>query len=313
MQQAPGRSERTGITLFQLLAMFPDEEAAERWFEAQRWPTGERACTKCGCMRTRRVKSRKPMPFWCRDCRSYFSLKTGTVMADSNLSLRTWAFGMYLMATNLKGVSSMKLHRDLGISQPTAWFMGQRIREGLPFETDKMEGIVEVDETYVGGKESNKHEHKKLHAGRGTFGKATVVGAKDRETNLVTAKVVEKTDAETLQGFVLDHVLFGTPLYTDDHKAYTGLEYIYDHETVKHSVSEYVKDMAHTNGIESFWAMLKRAHKGTFHKISKKHLHRYVTEFVARHNFRSLDTLEQMQVMARSMEGRRIKYHELIA
>ena len=234
-------------------------------------------------------------------------------MADSNLSLRTWAFGMYLMATNLKGVSSMKLHRDLGISQPTAWFMGQRIREGLPFETDKMEGIVEVDETYVGGKESNKHEHKKLHAGRGTVGKAAVVGAKDRETNRVTAKVVEKTDTETLQGFVLDHVLFGTPLYTDDHKAYTGLEYIYDHETVKHSVSEYVKDMAHTNGIESFWAMLKRAHKGTFHKISKKHLHRYVTEFVARHNFRSLDTLEQMQVMARSMEGRRIKYHELIA
>ncbi len=152
MHKAPGRSERNGITLFALLQMFPDEEAAERWFEAQRWPDGERACPKCGCMNTRRVKSRKPMPFWCKDCRSYFSLKTATVMADSNLGLRTWAFGMYLMATNLKGVSSMKLHRDLGISQPTAWFMAQRLREGLPLETNKLTGIVEVDETCLGGR-----------------------------------------------------------------------------------------------------------------------------------------------------------------
>ncbi len=313
MQQAPGRSDRTGITLFELFQMFPDEEAAERWFEAQRWSDGERACPKCGCMNTSRVKNRKPQPFWCKDCRSYFSIRTKTVMAGSNLPLRTWVFGMYLMATNLKGVSSMKLHRDLGITQKTAWFMVHRLREGLPFETGKMEGVVEVDETYMGGLEANKHADKKLHAGRGGVGKAVVVGAKDRETGKVKAEVVEKTDAETLQGFVLDHVLFGTPLYTDDHKAYSGLEYIYDHETVKHSVSEYVNGQVSTNGIESFWALLKRAHKGTFHKMSRKHLHRYVAEFVARHNFRSLDTLEQMQVMARSMESRRIKYHELIA
>ncbi len=176
MHKAPGRSERNGITLFALLQMFPDEEAAERWFEAQRWADGERACPKCGCMNTRRVKSRKPMPFWCKDCRSYFSLKTATVMADSNLGLRTWAFGMYLMATNLKGVSSMKLHRDLGISQPTAWFMAQRLREGLPLGTNKLTGIVEVDETCLGGKESNKHASKKLHVGGGTSGKATVMG-----------------------------------------------------------------------------------------------------------------------------------------
>ena len=312
MQKAPGRSERTGITLFQLMAMFPDNEAAERWFEAQRWGD-ERGCPKCGCMNTRETKNRKPMPYWCKDCRSYFSVRTKTVLADSNLGLRTWAFGMYLMATSLKGVSSMKLHRDLGITQKTAWFMAQRIREGLPFETDKMEGGVEVDETYVGGMEANKHEHKKLHAGRGPVGKAAVVGAKDRETGKVRAEVVEDTTTETLHDFVMDHVLFGTPLYADDNKAYTGLKYIYDLDTVKHSVGEYVRDMVHTNGIESFWAMFKRAHKGTFHKMSKKHLHRYVTEFVARHNFRSLDTLEQMKVMARSMEGRRIKYHELIA
>ncbi len=312
MHKAPGRSERNGITLFALLQMFPDEEAVERWFEAQRWPDGERACPKCGCMNTRRVKSRKPMPFWCKDCRSYFSLKTATVMADSNLGLRTWAFGMYLMATNLKGVSSMKLHRDLGISQPTAWFMAQRLREGLPLETNKLTGIVEVDETCLGGKESNKHASKKLHVGGGTSGKATVMGAKERGGK-IAARPLGWEPGETLAGFVHENVEAGETVYTDDHRAYRSLKEVYEHETVRHSVSEYVNGQAHTNGIESFWALLKRGYHGTFHKMSRKHLHRYITEFAARHNFRGLDTLEQMEVMARSMEGRRIKYHELIA
>ena len=220
---------------------------------------------------------------------------------------------MYIMATNLKGVSSMKLYRELEITQKTAWFMTQRLREGLPFQVDKFTGPVEVDETYVGGKEANKHADKKLHAGRGAVGKTAVVGAKDRATGKVKAQVVEKTDADTLQGFVMDHVLFGTPLYTDENRAYSGLHYIYDHGTVKHSVGEYVNEQIHTNGMESFWSMLKRGITGTYHKMSKKHLHRYIAEFTARHNFRDLDTLEQMAVMARSMENRRIKYHDLIA
>ena len=144
-------------------------------------------------------------------------------------------------------------------------------------------------------------------------GKTAVVGAKDRETNRVTAKVVEKTDAETLQGFVLDNALFGTTLYTDDHKAYSGLEYIYDHGTVKHSVGEYVNEQIHTNGMESFWSMLKRGITGTYHKMSKKHLGRYINEFTGRHNTRPMDTLEQMQDVFRGMEGKRLRYVDLIA
>ncbi len=130
MKKGPGKADRHGISVMELFDMFPDEASARQWFEAVRWPFGERYCPKCACMNTKPVKNEKPMPYWCPDCRSYFSVKTGTVMQSSNLGLRTWIFAMYLMSTNLKGVSSMKLHRDLGITQKTAWHMTQRIRKG---------------------------------------------------------------------------------------------------------------------------------------------------------------------------------------
>lgn len=204
----------------------------------------------------------------------------------------------------------MKLHRDLDISYKAAWFLSHRIRESWKKGSGLFAGPIEADEAYIGGKEKNKHNSKKTKAGRGPVGKAAVVGMKDRESNQVDATVVERPDAPTLQGFVNDRREDGATVYTDDHRSYIGLD---NHEAVKHSVSEYVNGMAHTNGIESFWAMLKRGYHGTYHHMSEKHLGRYVNEFVGRHNVRPLDTIEQMKALTVGLVGKRLQYSELVA
>ncbi len=310
-RKSPGKSYRDGITLVQLMDMFPDERAATEWFESILWSTG-RCCGKCGSVRTRSA-SHATMPYWCSDCRSYFSVRTGTPMSHSKIPLRKWAIAIYLSLTSLKSVSSMKLHRDIGVSQPAAWYMLMRIREAWSAETDKpFSGPVEVDETYIGGKRRNMPNSKRKElTGRGAVGKTAVVGAKDRTTNQVAAKVVTSTDKETLQGFVTECTESDATVYTDEASAYEGLPRT--HEAVKHSVGEYVRGQVSTNGVESFWSMLKRAHKGTFHKLSPKHLDCYVQEFAGRHNVRELGTLAQMRDTVARMIGRNLFYRDLIA
>ena len=303
----PGKAHRKGISLLKLFEMFPDEDAARDWLENLRWPDGQRDCPRCASPRTHVVKSGKPMPFRCSECKKYFSVKTGTTMEASNIPIRKWVIGMYLMVTNLKGVSSMKLHRDLDMTQTSAWFMSQRLREGWNEEDPEVyEGPVEVDETFIGG------EPRK---GDGKFGRSTdktaIIGLKDRDTNRVSAEILSDYSGPTLRRFVEKHTEPGATVYSDGNPGYRAVDR--PHDWVNHSDFEYVRGEVHTNGIESFWSMLKRGHKGVYHKMSVRHLHRYVNEFAGRHNLREHDTIVQMMILALSLVGKRLKYKDLIA
>ena len=309
--KAPGKAHREGISLTKLIRMFPDNDTARHWIESIVWPDGPR-CPTCGTDNVQSGIKHHSMTHRCRECdgKPRFSVKTGTVMQSSKLGYQTWAIAAYLVTTNLKGVSSMKLHRDLEITQKSAWHLAHRLRKTFESGNPLFAGPVEVDETYMGGKRKNMPKSKRAKlTGRGAVGKTAVVGAKDRETGKVVARPVEATDAETLHGFIGDHTDPSATVYTDDAAAYNGLPF--DHESVNHSAGEYVRMMAHTNGIESFWSMLKRGYQGTFHHMSEKHLDRYVTEFAGRHNVRDADTLDQMRSVVKGMIGKELTYRQL--
>ena len=218
----PGKHYRKGITLMEAVQQFDTEEKAEAWFVSQRWPDGV-ICPFCESTEVSPRPTRKPQPFRCRDCRKDFSVTVGTLLHRSHVPLSKWAIAFYLFATNLKGVSSMKLHRDLGITQKTAWYMAHRIRQMWSEDDTKFAGSVEVDETYIGGKEHNKHADKKLRAGRGAVGKTPVAGVRDRATGRVQTEVVKSTDKGTLQDFVLRHTIASATVYTDEAAVYRGL------------------------------------------------------------------------------------------
>lgn len=301
----PGRSYRAGLTLTQAVHFFDDPVFTEQWFIEQRWPDGV-TCPRCNSTLISQRKNRRPQPFRCNDCRFDFSVKTYTLMHSSPLPLGVWGLALYLVVTNLKGVSSMKLHRALGVTQKTAWHLAHRIRASYDIEHDPFTGTVEVDEAYVGGRERNKHRRRRSRSGD----KTAVLGLKARENHQVYAVPVSRVNLVTLRPLVEAHTHETALVVTDELGSYHDLDR--RHETVNHSAGEYVRGRITTNGIESFWATLKRGFVGTYHWWSRKHMARYVTEFVGRHNARPLDTIDQMGAMARGMAGKRLRYRDLI-
>jgi len=301
------------MSVHQFFNRFPDESAARAHVERLRWGD-EPICVHCGGERIAFVKDETPQPYRCKDCRKFFSVKTGTLFHSANVGLREILFTIYLMTVAKKGMSSCELARILGVTQKTAWYLEHRIREALDTDPVVFSGIVEVDETYIGGKAENMHKSVRARRiqGRGASGKQAVVGMLNRETGVVTAEPIAATSAPALQGYVGSRVEPNTTVYTDGHAAYLGMKMV-RHEAVAHSIGEYVRGQAHTNGIESFWALLKRGYIGTFHWMSEKHLHRYVNEFAVRHNRRDWTTAVTMNETMRGSFSHTLGWKRLIA
>ena len=233
-------------------------------------------------------------------------------MHSTKKPLQDWIYAMYSVLTARKGVSAMQLSKELGCAYRTAWYMLQRIREACSSGTFRFDRIVEVDETYVGGRERNKR--KKTNSGRGTVGKTPVVGARERGGK-VKAVPVKHADTATLLDFIASHVKLGSTVYTDGASVYDAIKPYYRHESVKHSENEWVRGEVSTNSIESVWALLKRAIYGTWHHVSVKHLGRYVNEVTFRLNDGNCqtDTLDRLNALARNIGGRKLRYKDLVA
>ena len=298
-------------SLIALMGRFPNEEAACAWLEERMWPFGERHCPRCGCVgRVQGVRSKKPMPYRCSECRQYFSLRTGTLMEGSYIPLHKWLVAIYLLMEGSKGISSVKLGEWLGLQQKSAWYLAHRIREAMDGELAEFAGPVEMDETYIGGKEKNKHFCKRLRPRGGHSGKETVIGVKDRATNRVKAEHVPASNADQAVRVYVESVEWGAKVYTDESKIYSPVP---NRSSVNHERHQYVCGIdTHTNGIESFWALVKRGYHGVYHWMSPKHLQRYVDEFCGRYNSRGLDTLERIGAVFDRMRGKRLTYKQLV-
>ena len=300
---------KTFKSILEFQSAFSSEEKCREYLEQQRW-NGTPACPFCGSINVHRFPNGKIFKCREKECRSKFSVTVGTIYENSKLPLAKWFLATYILSVHSKGISSLQLAGWLGCTQKTAWFLNHRIREMLTENAPELlSGIVEVDETYVGGKESNKHKSKrKVKAGTG--GKTMVFGAVAREGNVIT-KVIPAATAENLLKAIDENVEEGTIMVSDENAGYKGLKKKYKHAKVNHSKGEYVRGGAHTNTIEGFWSLLKRQIDGIHHSVSPTHLQRYCNESAYRYNRRGVTQDERFNDAVLNCNTR-LTYNQLI-
>lgn len=308
--KGPGRYWRQKLSYIEFFDRFPDEQAAEEFVSSVLWPDGPR-CPRCNGDNVYEPGGKAPMKYRCRPCRRYFSLRSGTVMRDSTIGYRQWLVASYLMATSLEGFTAMKFKNSLKVRHNHGWHMAHRIREALKDDgSSKLGGeIIEIDETWIGGRARNMHRRNRPSRKELLRRKAIVMVAKDRETGEVRAKVVPDRSRASLMSFIERTVQHGALLCTDSLSAYRD-PMGYWHESVNHTRGEYVRGIVHTNSVESFWNALKTGYK-FYRYMSPKHLQRYVDEFQARNNMRNLGTMAQLELLVRAMAGKRLRWKDL--
>lgn len=293
--------------LLQLMEYFSNEKVCEEFLEKMRW-NGKVSCPFCKSKKVYKTKK----AYKCAKCKKCFSAKVGTIFENTKLPLQKWFVAIYLSTSHKKGISSLQLSKDIGVTQKTAWFMAQRIREMLKnFKPDILDGTVEIDETYVGGKAKNNFRLRHQGTqGRSTKQKKPVLGILSREGKAFITPVPD-TKAETIQPIIYSKVKEGSRVMTDEWWAYQGIDSKYEHGVVQHRIKEYARGDIYTNSIESFWSIFKRGILGIYHWVKPKHLHRYCNEFEFRFNTRYLDEEQRFDFSISRCEGR-LKYKELI-
>ncbi len=317
VKPAPQGALKMPRTLQEAIVTFSDPDTCLRHAIALRWPKGI-FCPRCRSTRYSFLSTRR---MWkCLDCKKQFSVKVGTIFEDSPIGLDKWLACIWLIASAKNGISSYEVHRALGVTQKTAWFMLHRVRTAMEqgslekTELRKLAGLIEADETYIGGLEKNKHKDKKLNAGRGTVGKSAVMGLLERGTregfSTVRVKKINTADRKTLHGAIKAQVEPDSLILTDALPAYRGLQPDYLHQFVDHAI-KYVEGQVHTNGLENFWSLTKRCIKGTYVHCDPVHLDKYLDEEVFRFNNRGTNDEGRFTLAGMSISGKRLTYEEL--